>query len=98
MKEPHCEFCDEPPQWIHIPTYGPVEYGCRLSCNAHRGKVRRLVGLDLGSGYTRELRGCLECEGPVTPDRLPPGWAHPICHKCLPPPEPLPIAPVMVKP
>lgn len=98
MSEPHCEFCEADALWIHIPTYGPVNYGCRLSCHAHRRKVRRLIYLDLGHGFTREVRGCVECFGPVPVDRLPPAYANPICHKCLPPPEPLPIARVEVEP
>ena len=92
MSEPHCEFCESPPTRIHLPTYGPVEYGCSLSCDRHRHWVRRLIVLDLGSGYTREIPGCMSCDGPVTADRLPPGWAAPVCHRCLPRPEPLPIA------
>lgn len=88
---PNCEFCDSAPTRIHIPQYGPVVYGARLSCDRHRHWVRRLIVLDLGSGYTRELPGCTECDGPVTPDRLPPAYATPVCHECLPPPPPLRI-------
>lgn len=32
---------------------------------------------------------CVQCRGPVEPDRH--CYVHPTCYRCLPPPEPLPI-------
>lgn len=93
QSDPHCEFCEEPATWIAVPQACQPQYGCRLSCDRHRHWVRRLITMDVGSGvYVREYNGCDLCEGPVTADRLPPAYAVPVCHRCLPPPEPLPVA------
>lgn len=35
---------------------------------------------------------CRDCGDQVTPDRKPPHYAMPVCHACLPPAEPLPVA------
>lgn len=64
MMSEHCEFCDAYATTIHIPTYGNRPEYYRLSCPKHRISVRRLVVLDLGSGYTREYPGCSVRERP----------------------------------
>lgn len=54
-----------------------------------RERDGEIVRAELAKARDREAR-CVKCGGPCTSDRW--VYAHPTCHACLPPPEPLPVA------
>lgn len=74
----------------------PAKYGPVPQCLIEARGMAQNACYKVCKGCEKRGPRCVQCGGAVEQARW--VYVHPTCYRCLPPPEPLPIAPLNTRP